>query len=359
MDTGKLKVAVVGCGIGKSHVSSWQAIPEHFEMRIICDIDETKARELATTSNIPVAVTDFDALCQRDDVDIIDVCTPPHLHFRMIMQALAAGKHVVCEKPLVGCLREVDELAVAEREAGKRVMPIFQYRWGHGLQKLKHLIALGLAGKTYLTTVETSWRRRAPYYAVPWRGKWKTELGGCLLGHAIHNHDILNYVGGPVRSLFARTATRVNPIETEDCAAISLEMADGSLATSGVTLGSSEEITRHRFSFAGFVAESNTRPYTNSGDPWKFIGDTSELQKQIDEALAQFQPRPESYHGQFLRFAEALRDGTALPVELADARRSLELISAMYYSSATQQPVTLPIEKEHPTYNSWVPSNWK
>src|SRR5439155_21418471 len=160
---------------------------------------------------------------------------------------LAAGKHAVCEKPLVSSLREVDELVRAEARSGKRIMPIFQYRFGHGLQKLKLLIAEGLAGTAYLATVETAWRRRAAYYAVPWRGKWATELGGALLGHAIHAHDMLCYVLGPVKSVFARTTTRVNPIEVEDTAAIVLEMANGALASLSVTLGSPAEISRHRF----------------------------------------------------------------------------------------------------------------
>src|ERR1700730_8986937 len=177
-------------------------------------------------------------------------------------------------------------------------MPIFQYRFGHGLQKLKLLIAAGLDGTPYLATVETAWRRRAAYYAVAWRGKWATERGGALLGHAIHAHDMLCYALGPAQRVLAYTTTRVNPIEVEDCAAIALEMADGSAASLGVTLGSAAEITRHRFSFSGLVAESNTRPYTNSGNPWTFVGDTPELTEQIAATLSAFQPLPEHYAGQ-------------------------------------------------------------
>src|SRR5690606_16491448 len=127
-------------------------------------------------------------------------------------EVLAAGKHAICEKPLVGSLKQVDELAIAEQQSRRRLMPIFQYRFGHGLQKLKYLIQEGLAGTSYLSTVETSWRRRSAYYDVPWRGKWATELGGAVLGHAIHTHDMLCYVLGPVKQVFARTNTRVNPI---------------------------------------------------------------------------------------------------------------------------------------------------
>jgi predicted dehydrogenase len=332
-------------------------VPERFEVLALCDIDADRARPIAEEHAIPRLVTDLAELCRMDDLDVIDICTPPHLHFEQIQQVLAAGKHAICEKPLVSSLREVDELARVEAGSGRRIMPVFQYRFGHGLQKLKFLIGQGLAGKAYLSTVETAWRRRAEYYQVTWRGKWATERGGALLGHAIHAHDMLCYVLGPAARVFAFTATRVNPIEVEDCASVALEMADGSVASLGVTLGSAAEITRHRFCFSGMVAESNTRPYTNSGDPWTFVGDSPELTEQIEATLADFKPLPEHYAGQFYRFYDALCSGGEMPVTLADARVSLELITAMYYSAETGACVTLPIGPDHPHYASWLPTS--
>lgn len=351
----RLGVAVVGGGIGVSHIKAYKSLPELYDLVAICDIDRDKARRVADEHAIPRAIMDFADLCRMDDLDVIDICTPPHLHFAQSQQALAAGKHAICEKPLVNSLKAVDELIVAEAQSGRRMMPIFQYRFGHGLQKLKFLIDAGLAGPAYLSTVETAWRRRAAYYAVPWRGQWTTELGGVLLGHAIHAHDMLCYVAGPVKRVFARAATRVNPIEVEDCASVALEMADGSLASLAATLGSAAEITRHRFCFSGFVAESNTRPYTNSGDPWTFTGDTPELEAEIAAALARFEPLPEGFAGQFHRFYYALQTGAQLPVTLADARAALELITAMYHSAQTGEQVTLPIGADHPKYASWLP----
>ena len=351
----RLRVAVVGGGIGTHHIKAYKSLPEMYDLVAICDIDRGKAEQVAAENAIPRAITDIAELCRMDDLDVIDICTPPHLHFEQIKQVLAAHKYAICEKPLVQSLQAVDELIAAEAQSGRRVMPIFQYRFGHGLQKLKFLIAAGLAGQTYLSTVETAWRRRAAYYDVPWRGKWATELGGVLLGHAIHAHDMLCYVAGPIKRVFARTATRVNPIEVEDCASIALEMADGSLASLAATLGSPAEITRHRFCFSGLVAESNTRPYSNSGDPWVFTGDTPELEEQIAATLERFEPLPEGFAGQFYRFYQALQTGGELPVTLTDARAALELITAMYYSAQTGENVDLPIGADHPKYASWLP----
>ena len=352
----RLKVGIVGCGIGRDHAAAYHALPEQFELVAICDVDETKGRQVAAKYGV-VHSTDFEVLCRMDSLDVIHLYTAA-LHLAQSLAALAANKHVICEKPLVGSLQQVDTLMAAEAASGRRLMPIFQYRFGHGAQKLKFLIEQGLAGTTYLSTVETAWRRRAEYYAVPWRGKWQTELGGTLLGHAIHPHDLLCYLLGPIRSVFARTTTRVNPIEVEDCAAVSLEMADGSLATLAVTVGSAVEITRLRFCFTNLVAESNTRAYSSSQDPWNFAGDTPELDADIVAALERFEPLPEGYVGQFFRYAQALAGDTELPVTLHDARTALELITAMYYSAETGSAVELPIGADHPKYASWLPDRY-
>jgi predicted dehydrogenase len=160
------------------------------------------------------------------------------------------------------------------------------------------------------------------------------------------------YILGPVKSVFGRASTRVNRIEVEDCVAMSIEMADGSLGTMSVTLGSAAEISRHRFTFRNVSAESSTEPYANSREPWTFAYGGEDEKTRITEALKLFKPLPEGYAGQFYRFHQALRDGTELPVTLADARATLEVIAATYYSSQAGEPVVLPIGPGHPKYES-------
>jgi predicted dehydrogenase len=123
-----------------------------------------------------------------------------------------------------------------------------------------------------------------------------------LLGHAIHAHDMVNYVLGPSETVYALAATRVNRIEVEDCAAVALKLQDGSLATLSMTLGSSGEISRLRFCFENLTAESSLDPYTPSRDPWTFTGHTPQLQTQIDAALSAYQPQSEGYTRQFELF---------------------------------------------------------
>jgi predicted dehydrogenase len=351
----KLRVGIVGCGIGYQHAAGYLALPDMFAVSAVCDLDIDRARQTAEDFEIRHVTRNIEDLYRMDDLDVIDLCTPSHLHYRQTLEALSAGKHVVCEKPVAGSLAQADHLLEVEQESGRRVMPVFQYRFGHGLQKLKHLQMCGLTGRAYLTTAETAWRRRPPYYAVPWRGKWATEMGGALLTLAIHAHDAVLYILGPAGRVSAQMATLVNPIETEDTVTASVRMADGSLCSLALTTGSSAEITRHRFCFQNLSAESSTLPYNNTSGDWIFTGDTPEVDEGIRAALETFEPLAEGMQGQFYRFYLALRDCNELPVTLQEARNSLELITAIYAAARAQTEVCLPMQPDHPLYEGWQP----
>ena len=351
----KVRVAVVGLGIGELHVAGWKQVRDRASIVAVCDVDGERAEASAARLQGVRATTSFDELLHADDVDVVDLCTPPALHVVQTEAALAAGKHVVCEKPIAPSLEAVDRMLQAEAASSRRVMPIFQYRFGNGLQKVKALVDAGVTGPGRAHTVEVHWRRRAEYYDVPWRGRWETELGGVLLAHAIHALDMLTYVAGPVRSVLARTATLVNDIEVEDTAAAVLELGDGSFATVSATLGSANELTRHRFCFERLAAESNTEAYLNSCDPWTFTADTPEARADIDRVLASVEPQPEHFAGQFGRFLDALASGGDPPVTLHDARAALELVSALYLSARERREIRLPIPSEHPVYRGWAP----
>ncbi|MBV8378865.1 MAG: Gfo/Idh/MocA family oxidoreductase [Verrucomicrobia bacterium] len=347
-----LRIAVVGSGIGVEHIKGFQELPELFEVKALCDVNLERAAPVAEKYGIGKLARSLDEVCRLPEIDVIDLCTPPAFHFAQIDSAVKAGKHVICEKPLVGSLAAVDSVARLAEGTDRRIMPIFQYRFGHGLQKLKYLIEQNLTGEAFVFNVDVAWWRDGEYYRNPWRGKRATELGGALLSQAIHAVDMVLYILGPAKSVFGRASTRVNMIEVEDCVAMALEMRDGSLGTISVTLGSLAEISRHRFTFRNLTAESNTEPYANSCDPWAFSFNARGNEKQVKDALEQFTPAPERYAGQFSRFYQALRDETDLPVTIADARAALEIVAATYHSSERNEPVTLPIGPGHPKYET-------
>jgi predicted dehydrogenase len=352
-----LNVAVVGAGIGRSHiVEGYVPNADRFKVLAICDLNEERMNAVADEFGVERRTTDFDDLLRMDDLDVIDVCTPPMVHYTMLRAALNAGKHVICEKPLVGSLAQIDEIMALERTAKGRLMPVFQYRFGNGIEQAKKIIDAGLAGKPYVGTVETLWRREAPYYAVPWRGKWATELGGVLMGHAIHPHDLFCYLMGPVKSLFGRAATRVNDIEVEDCISASVELESGALGSFTASLGSADEITRIRLVFESVTFESDHAPYQPGTALWKILPRNDATKDAIAALLKDWQDVPPRFTTQMRRFHEAVATGGPMPVTTTDSRRALEIVTAMYHSSETRQEVLLPIGPDHPKYHSWLPA---
>lgn len=354
------KVAIVGAGIGERHAVAFQRLRDRFRVSLICDADTARADRLAETFVAaglprPAHAADYrDAAVTGADVDVVSVCLPPWLHYDAMRVAIEAGKHVICEKPLAASLAEVDTIAALSRSKRVQVMPIFQYRFGNGLAKAKHLMASGFAGKVYLASIETHWTRGADYYAVQWRGRTKTELGGLLAGHAIHAHDMLTHLVGDVRAVSAVTAVRVNAIETEDCAGALIEMADGSLAVSSATLGSADEISRLRIMCERVTMVSSLAPYTPNRDPWTFIAKAPATDADVAKALAGAPVGEEGYTEQFAGFHASLASGSPLPVSFSDGRRSIELLTALYSSAGTGTRVTLPITRDHPAYKGWL-----
>ena len=351
----RYRVAVVGAGIGGKHVEGYNANPDLFEVAVICDRDLERAAALArqVTGGAAVHGEYDDALLGRADIDIIDICLPPFLHLDAITRAMRAGKHVVCEKPLVGSLAEVDELERVVAETRRVLMPVFQVRFGNGLARAQHLMRTGAAGRVFLATAQTHWSRGADYYAVKWRGTRAYELGGAFLGHAIHIHDMLTALVGPVRRVSAMMTTRVNPIETEDCGGATLEMADGSIAVLSVTLGSADEVSRLRVMCENVTMEGHGEVYASSKEPWVFTPKAPKDQAWLDAALAGATAGQEGFARQFEDFHAALETGAAPPVTVAQARASLELITALYHSAATGERVSLPLTPAHPGYHGW------
>jgi predicted dehydrogenase len=371
MNSSRLRVAVIGLGIGRQHAAAYQTLTDRFEITAVCALNETQARAAAAEFGARHVFTRFEDVLQQPDIDVIDICTPPQLHTEQALAALASGRHVICEKPIAADLIDIDRLAAAEAASGRRLMPIFQYRFGSGLQTLLALQKRGVAGDPLLASVEVHWRRRAAYYDVAWRGKRATEFGGVLTSQAIHAIDALLCAFGNVHSVAAFTNTSVNAIEVEDCAVATLRMANGALATISATLGSGPEISRHRFVFRGLVAESNTRPYSNCDGPWTFTADDPANQSTLDAEIETIERSrsdmqinssspgsgklrgytpPAGFAPQMLQFAEALVTGGPLPVTLADARRAAELLCATYHSASVGAAIDLPLAPDHPAY---------
>lgn len=357
-----MRLAIVGCGwvAETSMERGFALLGDRFCVTACCDTDPAKAEAFAGRFGIPAWTTRYADILARPDLDAASICTPPSLHYAMVHEAMDAGLHVICEKPFTSSLRLLDDIIARQAGSSARVMPIFQYRFAPGIERVRHLIMSGLPGRAHVSSVETAWLRTANYYSVPWRGKFATELGGVLLTQSIHIHDLFMWLMGDARAVKAFKATRVNPIEVEDCAVASLLMQDGSLASLTATLGSQRPVTRIRLCFENMVIERQCfdaeapRP---GFEPWSVTARTPDMQREAAEIMAAAPVGMADFAGQFADFHAAVSGGRPFAVTLEDARRSLELVTAIFHASESGQSVELPIDNRHPLYGGWRPED--
>ncbi|HEY8454196.1 MAG TPA: Gfo/Idh/MocA family oxidoreductase [Actinopolymorphaceae bacterium] len=347
----RFKVAIVGAGVGVQHMIGYLLNPRTYDVTTICDLDRQRAGALVAMLPTARSQTEVERVLADPSIDVVSICTPPFTHLELALRALEAGKHVVVEKPVAGSPAEVDRLAEAAKASGRLVVPVFQYRFARGPRILRQLIDAGLAGPPVAASLEVHWNRGRDYYAVPWRGKRATELGGTVMSHMIHAHDLLTYLAGPVVRVHAEVATLVHPLEVEDTAAVAMRLDNGALATSSATIGAARDTSRYRLVFAHLTAESGLAPYAPGEDPWTFTARDPARQSEIDAVVQAYgPPRRNGFAGLFQELAPALTGAAEPPITLADAHAALSLVAAIYHSAETSSAVDLPLSPEAPAY---------
>lgn len=360
MPAADLPVALVGAGgIASTHAAAFASQPG-VRLVAICDIDREKAAALAARHPGCQVVADQEAVL-ASEAAMVSLCTPPFLHASGARAALAAGKHVVLEKPLAGSLAEFDDLVLRQDASGKTVVPVLQNRLGDGPRGLRAVLAAGLAGSFMHGTVETVWRRGSDYYAVPWRGKHATELGGPLTGLAVHVLDlVLGLIPAP-QWVQAHAATLVHPIELEDTAALIAGLTGGGWLTATVSVHANRELTRGLLCWQHLQAEFGDAPYGYSQPRWRITSSEPLIQAAIDRVLADLpsDPPPSDIDQLWFRMARiwaAAGRGAVDPAfALATGRPALELISAAYGAARTGERVPLPLAKSHDNYRRLAP----
>ena len=221
---------IVGCGvIAAIHA---EAIGSIVGARLVAVTDADAGRAAAfARSRGCAAEPDLAALVSRQDVEVICVCVPSGLHAEVGVEAAAAGKHLVIEKPMDVTLEAADRLIAAARDARVRMTVISQHRFHPGPAELRRLLDRKALGRLVLGEAATKWHRPQEYYdSAAWRGTWALD-GGSLLNQGIHYADLLRWCMGPVAAVTAQFATRAHRVETEDIAVAALRFASGALGT--------------------------------------------------------------------------------------------------------------------------------
>ena len=233
-----LGVALVGTGFGlKVHLPALRAC-DRTEVVAVWHRDPVKAAAIAREHGIPNAYSDYDALLADGRVAAVAVTTPPFTHADLAGRALAAGKHLLLEKPTALTDTEARQLERLAREQGLITALDFEYRFVPVWQQAERLLRQGLVGQPYLIRLDWLMSSRADA-TRPWNWYAQQALGGGALGAlGSHSFDYLHWLFGPARrlraSLYTAIATRpdpvsgdLKPVDSDDTALIDLELATG------------------------------------------------------------------------------------------------------------------------------------
>jgi predicted dehydrogenase len=249
-----LGVGMVGYAfMGAAHSQAWRTVPHVFDlplrpaMAVLCGRNASAVRAAADRLGWAATETDWRALVKRDDVQLVDVCTPGDGHAEVAIAALEAGKHVLCEKPLANTLAEAEAMvAAAERAAehGVRAMTGFNYRRVPALALARQLVTEGRIGQ--LRHVRASYLQDwliDPSFPLTWRLQRERAGSGALGDLGAHIVDLAQYLTGElIAGVSAATATFVperpletgggsGPVTVDDAAVFTARLASGALAT--------------------------------------------------------------------------------------------------------------------------------
>lgn len=231
-----LGAAIIGCGaIYPLHAKTVSAL-DGVSLKAFVDPREERAARAAGEYGGEV-LTDYREILERDDIQVVHLCTPHYLHAPMAVEFLEAGKHVLTEKPMGETLEAADRMiAAADRSAargGGQLGVCFQNRYNEASVIIKRTIDSGELGRVICMKGVVTWHRTADYYTSSgWRGSWETEGGGVLINQTIHTLDLIQWFGGQIASVKGSVSTDVleGVIEVEDTAHACIEFTNGARA---------------------------------------------------------------------------------------------------------------------------------
>ena len=337
--------AIVGAGnIAGVQVEAIKHIPEA-RVAVVSGRTEATGRALAESCGADWT-SDLEAAVSRSDVDIVSICTPSGAHLEPALVAAQAGKHLMIEKPIEITLPRIDAIIEATGENGVTLTCFFPSRFMLGVEKTREAIEQGRLGRLVYGDAFVKWYRSQEYYDVGWRGTWALDGGGALMNQSIHSIDLLQWLAGPVESLSARTGTLNHEMETEDTAAALLSFRGGGMGViQGATSCWPGEPARVELrGTRGTIVLEEGRIVT-----WKLedaSGEEEEQMLSLERRLGSGSADPmgigfEKHQWQIEDMIAATREGREPAVAGAEARKSVEIILAIYESARTGAPVTL------------------
>lgn len=343
----KLRVAVVGCGrIAAVYKSALGHLGELCQVVLAMDKQPDRARDFAATfdgckASDAVDLENFRRELAECRPDLVHILLPHHLHCAYAVAALECGVNVLTEKPIAITLTDADRMIAAQKASGKQLGVIFQNRYIDGVRRVRELIQKGELGAVLGAFSTLNWYRPASYYECDWKGRWETEGGGVVIDQAIHSIDLVRYMTGlEAVKVQGHTARRIlQTIEVEDEADAAVTLENGAVysffACNYYTMSSPirVEISCEKGTALLTLEEMEIR--------WK-----DGRREVIHPDSAAGTAVGESYWGAFHEIQirdcyEALLEGRPMPWTPQDAKKTLEIVQAIYLSARIGSAVVL------------------
>lgn len=339
-----LRFALVGCGrIAKRHseLLGHRQI-EGAVLAAVCDVKLDRAQAIGARFDVP-AYADMHEMMKAEAIDVAVILTESGSHAQHTVELAQYGKHIVVEKPMALTLADADRMIAACDRARCRLFVVKQNRFNVPVVKLRQALEAGRFGKLVLGTVRVRWCRPQSYYDQdPWRGTWAMD-GGVLTNQASHHVDMLEWMMGDVDSVFAMAQTALANIETEDTAVVTLRFSSGALGVIEATTAARPRDLEGSISILGESGSVEIAGFAvNQMRTWAF----TKAEEGDEDVLARYSVNPPNVYGfghqaYYDHVVDSIQTGKPHLVDGLEGRRSLELITAIYESIETRQPVAL------------------
>lgn len=341
----KIGFGIIGCGvISDFHANALFELPQDAVLVGVADARRDSAVQFAERHHVR-AFDSVEDLLQCPEVDVVNICTPSGFHADVAIQAANAGKHILVEKPMAISKEQLDRMEKACTENGVLLSSIAQSRFSHGVRMAKQALEDGLLGRLLCADIYMKYYRTQEYYdSSSWRGTKAVDGGGALMNQGIHGVDLLLYLAGDVKSVYALSRTLARRIEVEDTLSAVLEFRSGATgviqATTSVYPGYPRRLELN--GSCGSIALEET-----SIVRWDIEnGAKQDIVVQPNFAGSASTPTAISIDGHTRQIADvirALRTGQKPLIDLYEGRRPVDLILAIYRSAEEGRPIELPL----------------
>jgi UDP-N-acetyl-2-amino-2-deoxyglucuronate dehydrogenase len=341
----KIRIAIVGCGrISRNHFGSIKKHTDQLELVAICDIDPAVLAEHAAQYKVP-AYRDMEEMLEREQLDIVALCTPSGIHPDQSVLAARHKVHVMTEKPMATRWADGVRMVKACDEAGVRLFVVKQNRRNTTLQLLKRAVMEKRFGRIHMVHLNVFWTRPQSYYdqGNGWRGTWEFD-GGAFMNQASHYVDLLDWLIGPVEKIQAMMST-TRDIEVEDTGVLNIKWRNGALGSMSVTMLTYQQNLEGSITVLG---EKGTvcigGVAVNDIQLWQF-DEAKDYDAQIKEANYQTTSVYGFGHPLYYKNVIDVLRGEAEPeTDGREGLKSLELLIAAYLAARDSKTVSLPLE---------------